>query len=92
MAKQFSIFLSLSLLPNSLSTVRFDPTFDPNTANRHLRLSDSDRKVTLRGERQNHADHPDRFLFWRQILGREALAGSPYYWEVEWTGQKVAYS
>ncbi|XP_046891631.1 finTRIM family, member 86 [Hypomesus transpacificus] len=68
---------------------RFDPTFDPNTANRHLRLSDSDRKVTLRGERQNHADHPDRFLFWRQILGREALAGSPYYWEVEWTGQKV---
>uniref|UniRef100_A0A3Q3KGF7 RING-type domain-containing protein n=1 Tax=Monopterus albus TaxID=43700 RepID=A0A3Q3KGF7_MONAL len=34
-------------------------------------------------------NHPERFHFWRQVLCREPLAGSPYYWEVEWTGQKV---
>lgn len=66
-----------------------DLTFDPNTAYRHLRLSEGERKATLRGENQNPPDHPERFLFWRQVLGREALGGSPYYWEMEWTGQKI---
>lgn len=66
-----------------------DMTFDPNTAYRHLRLSEGESKATLRGENQNPPDHPERFLFWRQVLGREALAGSPYYWEMEWTGHKI---
>ncbi|KAJ8280233.1 hypothetical protein GJAV_G00052140 [Gymnothorax javanicus] len=68
---------------------RFEPTLDPNTAFRHLRLSDDDRKATLRAESQPYPEHPDRFLFWRQVLCRESVAGSPYYWEVEWTGTKV---
>lgn len=63
---------------------------DPNTAYRHLQLSDGGRKATLRAENLNPADHPERFHFWRQVLCREPLAGSPYYWEVEWTGQKVS--
>lgn len=68
---------------------RFEPTFDPNTGFRHIRLSDGDRKATLRADNQNPADHPERFQFWRQVLCKEPVAGSPFYWEVEWTGQKI---
>ncbi|XP_055735815.1 finTRIM family, member 86 [Salvelinus fontinalis] len=66
-----------------------NPTFDPNTAYRHLKLGDGDRKATLKAEKQNQPEHPDRFIYWRQILCREPLAGSPHYWETEWTGQKI---
>ncbi|MED6293804.1 hypothetical protein CHARACLAT_014404 [Characodon lateralis] len=68
---------------------RFEPTMDPNTTYRHMKLSDDCRKITMRAENLNPPDHPDRFFFWRQVLCKESLAGSPYYWEVEWTGQKV---
>ncbi|XP_017286104.1 finTRIM family, member 86 [Kryptolebias marmoratus] len=68
---------------------RFEPTLDPNTVYRHMKLSDGGHKVTMRSENLNPPDHPERFVFWRQVLCREPLAGSPYYWEVEWTGQKV---
>ena len=72
-----------------LAPVRFEPTMDPNTAYRHLQLSDGGHKATMRAENLNPPEHPERFHFWRQVLCREPLAGSPYYWEVEWTGQKV---
>lgn len=62
---------------------------DPNTAFRHLQLSDGGRKATLKAKNMNPPDHPERFHFWRQVLCREPLGGSPYYWEVEWTGHKV---
>lgn len=68
---------------------RAEPTMDPNTVYRHVQLSDGGRKATMRAENLNPPDHPERFLFWRQVLCREPLAGSPYYWEVEWTGQKI---
>lgn len=74
---------------NPLSLVRFEPTMDPNTVYRHVQLSDRGHKATMRAENLNPPDHPERFQFWRQVLCREPLAGSPYYWEVEWTGQKV---
>ncbi|XP_061073814.1 finTRIM family, member 86 isoform X2 [Conger conger] len=74
---------------DELLKFRFEPTLDPDTAHRHLRLSDGDRKATLRAEAQPYPEHAGRFLFWRQVLCREALGGSPYYWEVEWTGTKV---
>ncbi|KAM4628372.1 finTRIM family, member 86 isoform 2-T2 [Polymixia lowei] len=68
---------------------RFEPTMNPNAAFRHILLSEGGRKATLRAENLNPADHPERFQFWRQVLCREPMAGSPYYWEVEWTGQKI---
>lgn len=68
---------------------RFEPTMDSNTAYRHLLLSDGGHKATLRAENLNPPDHPERFQFWRQVLCNEPLAGSPYYWEVDWTGQKI---
>ncbi|XP_076591775.1 finTRIM family, member 86 [Chaetodon auriga] len=68
---------------------RFEPTMDPNTVYRHVQLSDGGHKATMRAENLNPPDHPERFHFWRQVLCTEPLAGSPYYWEVEWTGQKI---
>lgn len=62
---------------------------DANTVYRHVQLSDGGRKAAMRAEDLNLPDHAERFHFWRQALCGEALAGSPYYWEVEWTGKKV---
>ncbi|KAI5099034.1 hypothetical protein C0J45_11173, partial [Silurus meridionalis] len=67
----------------------FEPTLDRNSAYRHIRLSDGNRKATLRAEKQNYPEHTERFVYWRQVMCQEPLAGSPYYWEVEWTGQKI---
>ncbi|XP_073673509.1 finTRIM family, member 86 [Garra rufa] len=68
---------------------RIEPTLDHNSAFRHIRLSDGYRKATLCAENQNYPVHPDRFVYWRQVMCLEPLAGSPYYWEVEWTGQRM---
>ncbi|RXN13269.1 tripartite motif-containing 16-like protein [Labeo rohita] len=68
---------------------RIEPTLDHNSAFRHIRLSDGYRKATLCTEKLNYPDHPDRFEYWRQVMCVEPLAGSPYYWEVEWTGQRM---
>uniref|UniRef100_A0AAQ4QC77 B30.2/SPRY domain-containing protein n=1 Tax=Gasterosteus aculeatus aculeatus TaxID=481459 RepID=A0AAQ4QC77_GASAC len=60
-------------------------TIDTNTVNKHLKLSDNNRKVTLVKEDQSHPDHPDRFDSWSQLLCRTGLTGR-CYWEVEWRG------
>ncbi|XP_055767208.1 NACHT, LRR and PYD domains-containing protein 3-like [Salvelinus fontinalis] len=61
-------------------------TLDPNTANPNLVLSEGNRKVTLVEEKQHYEDHPDRFDYLYQILCKEGLSGSRYYWEVEMDG------
>ncbi|KAK0146354.1 NACHT, LRR and PYD domains-containing protein 12 [Merluccius polli] len=60
-------------------------TLDPNTASRHLSLSEDHRKVTRVGEDQSYPDHPERFDYWDQVLCRESLTGR-CYWEVERRG------
>ncbi|KAM3603643.1 uncharacterized protein V6R79_026368 [Siganus canaliculatus] len=59
-------------------------TLDPNTAQRKLKLSDNNRKVTHVEEEQPYPDHPEKFD-WPQLLCRTGLTGR-CYWEVEWTG------
>ncbi|KAM6962832.1 LOW QUALITY PROTEIN: tripartite motif-containing protein 16-like [Aplochiton taeniatus] len=59
-------------------------TLDPNTAEKHLSLSEGNRKVTC-GPAQSYPDHPERFTYWFQVLFREGLSGR-CYWEVEWSG------
>ncbi|KAG1935429.1 tripartite motif-containing protein [Pimephales promelas] len=68
---------------------RTDLTLDPNSVFRQIRLSDGYRKATLCAESQNYPAHADRFVFWRQVMCAEPLAGGPSYWELEWTGQRV---
>ncbi|XP_075889840.1 tripartite motif-containing protein 16-like [Nelusetta ayraudi] len=63
-------------------------TLDPNTAHKHLLLSEQNRKVTCMENVQSYCDHPDRFTYWRQVLSRESLTGR-CYWEVERRGDLV---
>ncbi|XP_034450904.1 tripartite motif-containing protein 16-like isoform X2 [Hippoglossus hippoglossus] len=60
-------------------------TLDPNTANKHLLLSQGNRKVTVMSKEQSYSDHPDRFNVWWQVLSRESLTGR-CYWEVGMRG------
>lgn len=59
-------------------------SLDPNTAQRHLVLSDRNRKATFTREDQLYPDHTDRFTLWPQVLSKESLTGR-CYWEVEWS-------
>ncbi|XP_062399507.1 tripartite motif-containing protein 16-like [Sardina pilchardus] len=60
-------------------------TLDPNTAHRNLHLSEGNRRVERRDERQSYPDHPERFDKWEQVLCREGVSGRCYL-EVEWSG------
>ncbi|KAL0151049.1 hypothetical protein M9458_053562, partial [Cirrhinus mrigala] len=68
-----------------------DLTLDTNTANKHLKLSDENRKVTCVDEQQSYPDHPDRFEYYLQVLSVESLTGR-CYWETEWSGDHVYIS
>ncbi|XP_031417942.1 stonustoxin subunit beta-like [Clupea harengus] len=68
-------------------------TLDPNTAHRHLSLSEGNRKVTRVSEDQSYPDHPERFDCWSQVLCREGQSGR-CYWEADWSSSAdiaVAY-
>ncbi|KAK0133936.1 Tripartite motif-containing protein 16 [Merluccius polli] len=60
-------------------------TLEPNTAHRHLSLSEDHRKVMRVEEDQSYPDHPERFDSRVQVLCREGLTGR-CYWEVERRG------
>ncbi|XP_036452732.1 tripartite motif-containing protein 16-like [Colossoma macropomum] len=61
-------------------------TLDPNTANRHLHLSEWNSVVTCSNSDQSYPDHLERFDYWPQMLCKEAFCGR-CYWEVEWSGR-----
>ncbi|CAJ1063484.1 tripartite motif-containing protein 16-like isoform X1 [Xyrichtys novacula] len=68
-------------------------TLDPNTAQKQLLLSDSNKKATQLLVDQLYPSHPDRFILWRQVLSKDGLTGR-CYWEVKWSGyiiMAVAY-
>ncbi|XP_066515469.1 ribonuclease inhibitor-like, partial [Hoplias malabaricus] len=66
-------------------------TLDPNTVNKHLSLSEGNRKVKRVMEIRSYPDHPERFSDWEQVLCRESLTGR-CYWETEWLGGGVDIS
>ncbi|XP_014877342.1 NACHT, LRR and PYD domains-containing protein 12-like isoform X2 [Poecilia latipinna] len=70
--------------PQLLNKYACDLTFDINTANEYLILSECNRTVSLMEEKQKYPDHPERFEYEGQVMCREALTGR-HYWEMEWT-------
>ncbi|XP_075906285.1 tripartite motif-containing protein 14-like [Nelusetta ayraudi] len=72
--------------------LRYSPqiTLNPNSVNKHLLLSEEDRKVTHMEEDQPYGDHPDRFTDCYQVLSREGLTGR-CYWEVQWRGRELGW-
>ncbi|XP_054645860.1 E3 ubiquitin-protein ligase RNF135-like [Dunckerocampus dactyliophorus] len=60
-------------------------TFDPNTANAELQLSECNRKATRVWSNRRPGEHPDRFQRCPQVLCREGLLEAAY-WEVQWSG------
>ncbi|XP_056310425.1 NACHT, LRR and PYD domains-containing protein 12-like isoform X1 [Danio aesculapii] len=60
-------------------------TLDPNTAYRHLILSEENREVKRVREIQPYPDHPDRFSHHAYVLCRESVCGR-CYWEIDWSG------
>ncbi|XP_048010309.1 tripartite motif-containing protein 16-like [Megalobrama amblycephala] len=63
-------------------------TLDPNTASKHLLLSERNRVITYTNTAQPHPDHPDRFDEYLEVLCRESVCGRSY-WEIEWSGDGV---
>ncbi|XP_069048001.1 tripartite motif-containing protein 16-like [Lepisosteus oculatus] len=49
-------------------------TLDPNTAHRHLRLSEGNRRATWNEKTQPYPNHPGRFDCYYQVLCREGLS------------------
>ncbi|XP_073703998.1 tripartite motif-containing protein 16-like [Garra rufa] len=60
-------------------------TLDPNTVNKWLRLSESNRVITYTSKKKRYPDHPDRFNEYPQVLCRESVCGR-CYWELECSG------
>ncbi|KAK0147461.1 Tripartite motif-containing protein 16 [Merluccius polli] len=70
-------------LKSALMKYACELTLDPNTAGRHLSLSEDNRKVMEVEEDQSYPDHPERFDYKSQVLCRET---GRCYWEVEREG------
>ncbi|XP_065118150.1 E3 ubiquitin/ISG15 ligase TRIM25-like [Paramisgurnus dabryanus] len=60
-------------------------TADPNTAHKHLCLSEGNKVITDTYTVQ-YPDHSDRFDGYPQVLCSESLCGR-CYWEIEWRGR-----
>ncbi len=58
---------------------------DPNTAHKHLKLSEENSKASCSDRVQKYPDHPERFDMFPYIMCREGLYGR-CYWEVECSG------
>ncbi|XP_075311693.1 NACHT, LRR and PYD domains-containing protein 3-like [Odontesthes bonariensis] len=68
-------------------------TLDPNTAHRQLHLSEDNKNVTYKSEKQPYQYNPERFDSVTQVLCRNGLTGR-CYWEIEFIGEleiAVAY-
>ncbi|XP_035039169.2 tripartite motif-containing protein 16-like [Hippoglossus stenolepis] len=81
---QVDVLLPQPEIKNRVDFLKYSQeiTLDPNTAHKHLLLSEGNRKVTGTSVEQSYSDHPDRFTYWCQVLSRESLTGR-CYWEVE---------
>ncbi|KAM8880708.1 E3 ubiquitin-protein ligase TRIM21-like isoform 1-T2 [Synchiropus picturatus] len=60
-----------------------DVRLDPESAHKHLLLSEDGQQVQDSGEEQDRADSPERFDLFASVLGVNTLSGGKAYWEVD---------
>ncbi|XP_017206744.1 E3 ubiquitin/ISG15 ligase TRIM25-like isoform X1 [Danio rerio] len=75
--------------PNEFLQYQCEPHLDPNTAHKHLLLSENNRKVSCSDKVQRYPDHPERFDPCNYVMCKEGLTGR-CYWEVECSGNEWA--
>ncbi|XP_056330040.1 tripartite motif-containing protein 16-like [Danio aesculapii] len=75
--------------PNAFLQYFCQLELDPNTANKELKLSEDNRKVSYSHTVQRYPDHPERFDPCNYVLCKEGLTGR-CYWEVECSGNEWA--
>ncbi|TRZ00416.1 hypothetical protein DNTS_026743 [Danionella cerebrum] len=75
--------IELLSLGNIYSSFQPRITLDPNTANQYLLLSEGNRAAECSSKPQPYPDHPERFDYYPQVLGRESLGGRSYWEELE---------
>ncbi|XP_039598466.1 E3 ubiquitin-protein ligase TRIM39-like, partial [Polypterus senegalus] len=64
-----------------------DVTFDPETANQWLLVSEDGKEVRQTDTQQRVTDNPKRFDLSPDILAREGFTSGRHYWEVEVGGK-----
>uniref|UniRef100_A0A8C4T9M4 B30.2/SPRY domain-containing protein n=1 Tax=Erpetoichthys calabaricus TaxID=27687 RepID=A0A8C4T9M4_ERPCA len=68
-----------------------DVTFDPETANSWLIVSEDSKEVRIGDRRQRVTDNPKRFDLCPCVLAKEGFTSGRHYWEVE-VGEKTAWT
>ncbi|XP_025051073.1 zinc finger protein RFP-like isoform X3 [Alligator sinensis] len=68
-----------------------DVTFDPDTANAYLVLSEDRKCARDTDTQQDLPDNPERYDTDAEVLGSEGFTGGRHYWEVE-VGDKSAWA
>ncbi|KAM6956222.1 tripartite motif-containing protein 16 [Aplochiton taeniatus] len=64
-------------------------TLDGNSAHPNLQLSEGNTVAKMVSEAMNYPDNPGRFNHWQQVVCKEGLSGTRFYWEVTWKGTEI---
>ncbi|XP_062395908.1 ribonuclease inhibitor-like [Sardina pilchardus] len=64
-------------------------SFNPDTMQSELSLSEDSRSVSCGAEVHRYPDRPERFALCPQLLCAEPLSGRRFYWEAEWSGSRA---
>lgn len=64
-------------------------TMDGNSAHPNLQLSEGNTVAKMVSEPLNYPDNSGRFNHWQQVLCKEGLSGTRFYWEVTWNGTEI---